>query len=284
MVVAVRVAVAEGRYGSGGGRSAIRLGTGTTDLITAGGGGGGGYANFCGGGGGGNVGGDAEKRNSVDGGGGTQSAGGVGGYSVNNLTGTAGSAYQGGTGRDGSGGGGGGYFGGGGGGDNAGGGGGSGFIGGAGITNGSTVAGTCGTVGNSAAFVFSITYDGNQNTGGTAPSGTEINALSSTTAATNSGSLTRTGFTAAGWNTQADGAGTNYPFGSAITPSGDTTLYAQWNATVTYNANGATGTAPTAVLTTGSASRTFNLNSGSGLTKPNLNFAGWNTSSRWHWR
>jgi hypothetical protein len=56
-------------------------------------------------------------------------------------------------------------------------------------------------------------------------------------------------------------------------------LYAQWNATVTYNANGAVATAPTAVLTTGSASRTFNLNSGTGLTKPNLNFTGWNTKA-----
>ena len=62
-------------------------------------------------------------------------------------------------------------------------------------------------------------------------------------------------------------------------PSGDTTLYAQWNATVTYSVNGATGTAPTAVVTTGSASRTFNLNSGSGVTRSNLNFSGWNTKT-----
>lgn len=268
---------AEGGYGSGGGRSAIRLGSINADLITAGGGGGGGYNNFCGGVGGGNVGGDAVKRNSVDGGGGTQTAGGVGGFSINNLTGTAGGAYQGGTGRDGSGGGGGGYFGGGGGGDNAGGGGGSGFIGGAGITRALTVAGTCSAVGNSSAFAFSITYDGNQNSGGTAPGNTEMNALASTATALNSGSLIRTGFTPAGWNTRADGAGINYPFGSTLTPSGDTTLYAQWNATVTYNSNGAVATAPTAILTTGSASRTFNLNSGTGITKPNLSFSGWNT-------
>jgi uncharacterized repeat protein (TIGR02543 family) len=56
-------------------------------------------------------------------------------------------------------------------------------------------------------------------------------------------------------------------------------LYAQWNATVTYNSNGAAATAPTAVLTTGSASRTFNLNSGTGITKPNLSFTGWNTKA-----
>jgi hypothetical protein len=59
----------------------------------------------------------------------------------------------------------------------------------------------------------------------------------------------------------------------------DTTLYVQWNATVTYNNNGAVATAPTAVVTTGSASRTFNLNSGTGITKPNLSFTGWNTQA-----
>lgn len=271
---------AEGRYGSGGGRSAIRLSTGNSDLITAGGGGGGGYADFCGGGGGGNVGGAAAKRNSVDGGGGTQSAGGVGGYSINNLTGTAGSAYQGGTGRDGSGGGGGGYFGGGGGGDNAGGGGGSGFIGGAGITNGSTVAGTCSTVGNSSSFTFSITYDGNNNTSGTAPSNTSVNAFTSTTLATNSGVLARDRFTFGGWNTRANGAGTTYTVGQTnFSPPGDLTLYALWNSTITYNTNGATGTVPTAVTTTTDASRTFQLNSGSGLTSTGLSFAGWNTAA-----
>ena len=270
----------EGRYGSGGGRSAIRLGTNASDLITAGGGGGGGYNNFCGGAGGGSVGGDAAKRNSIDGGGGTQSAGGVGGFSTNGLTGIAGSAYQGGAGKDGSGGGGGGYFGGGGGGDNAGGGGGSGFIGGAGITNGATAAGTCVTVGNSSAFVFSITYEGNQNSFGTVPSSTEINALTSTTTAANSGSLTKTDFTSAGWNTSADGAGINYPFGSAVTPSGNTTLYAQWDSTVTYNGNGQTsliGTVPAATTAKGSSNTT--LAAPTTLLRTNFIFDGWNTAA-----
>ena len=33
-----------------------------------------------------------------------------------------------------------------------------------------------------------------------------------------------------GWNTQADGSGTSYTDGQSITITGDTTLYAQWNA------------------------------------------------------
>ncbi len=269
-----------GGYGSGGGRSAIRLAAGTSDLITAGGGGGGGYSNYCGGAGGGLAGADAVPRNNPDAKGGTQSAGGAGGFSINSLTGNTGAAYQGGAGRDESGGGGGGYFGGGGGGDNSAGGGGSGFIGGAGITGGSTVAGSCTGVGNSAALTFTITYDGNGSTGGTVPTSSNVNAFASTTLATNSGTLARTGYTFSGWNTRADGAGTTYTVGQTnFAPTSDLTLYALWNSTITYNTNGATGTVPTAVTTTTDASRTFQLNSGSGLTRTGLNFSGWNTAA-----
>lgn len=123
-------------YSSGGGRSAIRLAEGTSDIATAGGGGGGGYGSSSNGGGGGGT-------TGIDGGGqggkgGTQIAGGARGSGRNN--GTAGIAYLGGRGDDDGGGGGGGYFGGGGAGDNGGGGGGSSYA--ALLTNSATVAGS----------------------------------------------------------------------------------------------------------------------------------------------
>lgn len=269
-------------YASGGGRSAIRLTNATEDLITAGGGGGGGYDAKCGGAGGGTTGQDAVIRtsNGEHGKGGTQTAGGAGGYSVNARTGGTGVKYQGGLGRDDSGGGGGGYWGGGGGGDNIGAGGGSGYSHPTLITNRSLVQGTCSTPGNSSVLRFTISYNGNNNTSGTAPTNTAVNAFTSTTLATNSGTLARTGYTFGGWNTRADGAGTTYTVGqTSFSPPGDLTLFALWNSTITYSANGATGTAPTAVNLTGSASSTFSLNSGSGLTKTDLNFAGWNTAA-----
>jgi hypothetical protein len=42
------------------------------------------------------------------------------------------------------------------------------------------------------------------------------------------GSLARTGFSFAGWNSAADGTGTSYSAGSTFTIVADTTLYAQW--------------------------------------------------------
>jgi uncharacterized repeat protein (TIGR02543 family) len=267
-------------YGSGGGRSAIRLATGG-DLITAGGGGGGGIDNYCAGGGGGSSGANAVARNNPDAKGGTQSAGGAGGFSINSKTGGAGTQYQGGAGNDESGGGGGGYYGGGGGGDNSGGGGGSGYIGGAGITSGSTVAGTCAGVGNSSALSYEITYGGNEKTGGSVPSNTTVNAFASTSLATNSGTLTRTNYTFSGWNTAANGGGTSYAAGATgVYVNKDTTLYAQWSSTITYNGNGytsAVGTIPAATTVIGSANVT--LAAPTTLLRSNYTFAGWNTQA-----
>jgi len=68
---------------------------------------------------------------------------------------------------------------------------------------------------------------------------------------------TRAGFTFAGWNTLASGAGTNYSAGGSITISSDTTLYAKWTANNL--------TAPTNVQVTGSAgNHSVSFSGGSG--------------------
>jgi uncharacterized repeat protein (TIGR02543 family) len=74
---------------------------------------------------------------------------------------------------------------------------------------------------------FSITYLGNGNTGGTAPATDGPNATAPKTLAT-AGSLVRTGFTFAGWNTRANGSGTAYAAGASYSTVANLTLYAQW--------------------------------------------------------
>jgi hypothetical protein len=154
--------------------------------------------------------------------GGSQTAGGAGGYSINGFPGLAGAKYQGGDSRDESGGGGGGYYGGGGGGDNGGGGGGSSYVGHASVTSGSTSAGTTTTPGTSSGLFNLITYDGNGNTSGVPPPSSEFTVTGgSRSLALNTGALARTGFTLAGWNTQANGRGTSYSLGGAFSATGD---------------------------------------------------------------
>ena len=78
---------------------------------------------------------------------------------------------------------------------------------------------------------FVVTYNGNGNDGGTAPNNAGYASGATVTVANNTGSLTKSGYTFAGWNTAADGSGTTYTAGSStFTISADTTLYAKWTA------------------------------------------------------
>ena len=73
-----------------------------------------------------------------------------------------------------------------------------------------------------------ITFDANSGSG-TAPTAISTYVGVANTIPPNS--LTRTGYTFNGWNTASDGSGTTYATGSTITPTGDVTLYAQWQTT-----------------------------------------------------
>ena len=91
-------------------------------------------------------------------------------------------------------------------------------------------------------------------------------------------SITRAGFVFTGWNAAANGSGTAYALGGAITVSADTTLYAQWSSTITYDANGGTGaSSPTSTVAKGSTNTT--LANGGTLAKSGATFSGWNTAA-----
>ena len=133
------------------------------------------------------------------------------------------------------------------------------------------------------ANTYNITYDSNGNEGGTVPSGQSGAYNSSITLQNNTGILTITGYTFVGWNTAADGSGTDYAVGSSYTiPAGDTTLYAKWTINtynVTYDGNGNTnGTTPSSQSSVYNSSVILHNNSGN-LVKTGYTFAGWNTAA-----
>jgi uncharacterized repeat protein (TIGR02543 family) len=133
---------------------------------------------------------------------------------------------------------------------------------------------------------YTVTYNGNGNTSGTVPTDNQAYQQNATvTVADNTGSLTKTGYTFAGWNTAADGSGTNYnPAATFNMGATNITLYAKWSLvptyTVTYNGNGNTsGTVPTDNQTyQQNTTVTVADNTGS-LTKTGYTFAGWNTAA-----
>ena len=121
----------------------------------------------------------------------------------------------------------------------------------------------------------------NVNSGsGTAPPSVSRTVVSPTVATSTAYTGTRTGFTFSGWNTAANGSGTNYPAGSNISVTSAITLYAQWNSTITYNGNGNDGgTVPAPTIATSSAAVTQLATNIGLLTKTNYTFGGWNTAA-----
>ena len=75
---------------------------------------------------------------------------------------------------------------------------------------------------------YSVTYSGNGNTGGTAPSSQTKTYGDDLTLRTNSGSLTKSGSTFAGWNTSTDGTGTDYAVSATYSTNAALSLYAKW--------------------------------------------------------
>lgn len=77
---------------------------------------------------------------------------------------------------------------------------------------------------------YTVTYNGNTNTSGTIPVDSSSPYLTGSTVTVlgNSGTLAKTGYTFAGWNTAANGSGTSYSQGGTFTINANTILYARW--------------------------------------------------------
>ncbi|SLM32559.1 exported hypothetical protein [Desulfamplus magnetovallimortis] len=113
-------------------------------------------------------------------------------------------------------------------------------------SSGSTVTDSKGsnslTIGGITAWtqdIYGISYDSNGATSGAVPGQqTKLHDIA-LNLATNTGTLAKTGYTFDGWNTAADGSGTDYAEGGSYTDNVSITLYAKWSysQTVTIGTN-----------------------------------------------
>ncbi len=93
------------------------------------------------------------------------------------------------------------------------------------------------------ANTYTITYNGNGNSGGSTAQSTHNYDVAK---ALTSNGFTKYGYTFNGWNTKADGSGTSYTNGQSVTnlaKSGNVDLFAKWTPTkytITYNCAGGT--------------------------------------------
>ncbi|WP_214630918.1 InlB B-repeat-containing protein [Paenibacillus agaridevorans] len=129
---------------------------------------------------------------------------------------------------------------------------------------------------------YTVTYNGNGSTGGSVPVDSEAYEVGETVNVLDKGTLVKAGHTFAGWNTLANGSGTNYASGATLTMgASNVTLYAKWTPnptyTVTYNGNGSTGGSVPLDSDAYEAGETVNVLDKSTLVKVGHTFAGWNT-------
>ncbi|MBQ2125536.1 MAG: InlB B-repeat-containing protein, partial [Spirochaetales bacterium] len=94
--------------------------------------------------------------------------------------------------------------------------------------------------------------------------------------------FTRSGYTFVGWNSSADGSGTNYSNEQTLTFSDETplTLYAQWQKNiakteVSFASNGGSGNMPVQIFTEGESQNLF----ANTFIRNGYNFTGWNTKT-----
>ncbi|MBK8617324.1 MAG: InlB B-repeat-containing protein [Anaerolineales bacterium] len=126
--------------------------------------------------------------------------------------------------------------------------------------------------------VYTVTYNGNSNDGGTLPTDSTLYNTGNTVNVLFTPLPTKTGYTFAGWSdgstTYTSGGTTSFSMGSS-----NVTLTAQWvvtSYTVTFDGNGSTGgsTATQTLATGATAALTTN-----GFSRTGYTFAGWATSA-----
>jgi uncharacterized repeat protein (TIGR02543 family) len=120
--------------------------------------------------------------------------------------------------------------------------------------------------------IYTVTFDINDGSG-TTPDARTVISDSDIPLPDGSG-FSRDGYKFGGWNTLANGTGTNYNAGASYTPTGDITFYARWyHYAVIFDTNGGSGTPPATQMVNSGSSITLP----SGLSRGTYNFEGWNT-------
>jgi uncharacterized repeat protein (TIGR02543 family) len=132
------------------------------------------------------------------------------------------------------------------------------------------------------ATTYTVTYNGNINTGGAVPIDANHYEQGATVTVLGQGSIAKTNFTFIEWNTEAGGGGTAYdPADTFSMPASDVTLYAQWTENtkynVIYNANGGTGSQTDSLSPYYAGVEVIVLGKGD-MAKANYTFDGWSTT------
>jgi large repetitive protein len=132
------------------------------------------------------------------------------------------------------------------------------------------------------AIVYTISYNGNGNTGGTAPSTGNYSTGGSSYSISSEGDLVKSGYSFNGWTTNSDGTGSAYSSGTGYTSSANLVLYAKWTPqiyTITYDKNGASGAPSRSTDSFTFGTTPLTLPTITGMTYANYTFGGWSETA-----
>jgi len=123
---------------------------------------------------------------------------------------------------------------------------------------------------------FTVYFNGNGTTGGSAPATISVDSGSNITLPGQQTMEKIGGYVFDGWTANSSGTGTGYAANASYTVTKDVTLYAKWIRfyTVTFNGNGTTVGVPEAVKADSGTLITL-----SAITRNGYKFDGWNTNS-----
>lgn len=137
-------------------------------------------------------------------------------------------------------------------------------------------------------WTATVKYNANGGTGTIADATGKATTATQKIIASDGAGISKEGMKFKGWNTKADNSGTTYAAKVEITISKDSPtveLFAQWEedkswtASITYFANGATGTVEKQTATLDGAEHEFTLSKADGLKREGYTFEGWNTKA-----
>jgi len=119
---------------------------------------------------------------------------------------------------------------------------------------------------------YTVTFNVNGGIGQAPSSVTNIPGASITLP--NGDGFTKSGYAFGGWNTNADGSGTNYNAGADYIINNNITLYAKWNFiyTIIFDVYNGNGTIPSITAASGTS---ITIPSGEGLSREGFVFGGW---------
>ena len=131
---------------------------------------------------------------------------------------------------------------------------------------------------------YSLSYDGNGNTAGTAPIDSNEYLENEKAILMGHGDLEKSDSIFVGWNTKADGSGTSYKVNDKLKITEDTTLYAMWSSTVvnqkhtlSYDGNGHDQGVEPLDLNEYKINEEAVIQNQGTLVKTGYTFKGWNT-------